>query len=117
MADPAILLLHGFSSSSEASWKRNGWLDILADTDRHVIAPDLMGHGDAEKPHEPAAYAVMEDRVLATLTDVGDIDVVGFSMGARMALCIESAHPGTFGRMVVGGVGAKRAGPWKTYRS
>ena len=106
MADPAIVLLHGFSSSSEASWKRNGWLDILADTDRRVIAPDLMGHGDAEKPHDPAAYAGMEEQVFALLADVGEVDVVGFSMGARMALCIEAAHPGTFGRMVVGGVGA-----------
>ncbi len=106
MADPAILLLHGFSSSAEASWKRNGWLDLLADTDRRVIAPDLMGHGDADKPHDPAAYGGMEEGVHASLADVGAVDVVGFSMGARMALCIEAAHPGTFGRMVVGGVGA-----------
>jgi pimeloyl-ACP methyl ester carboxylesterase len=106
MADPAILLLHGFSSSSEASWARNGWLDILGDTDRTVIAPDLMGHGDAEKPHDPAAYADMEGRVHGLVGDVGAVDVIGFSMGARMALCIEVAHPGTFGRIVAGGVGA-----------
>ena len=106
MADPAILLLHGFSSSSEASWARNGWLDILADTDRTVIAPDLMGHGDAEKPHDPAAYADMEGRIHDLVGDVGAVDVIGFSMGARMALCIEVAYPGTFGRIVAGGVGA-----------
>jgi pimeloyl-ACP methyl ester carboxylesterase len=106
MADPGILLLHGFSSSSEASWSRNGWLDILADTDRTVIAPDLMGHGDAEKPHDPAAYADMEERIHDLISDVGAVDVIGFSMGARMALCIEAMHPGTFGRIVAGGVGA-----------
>jgi pimeloyl-ACP methyl ester carboxylesterase len=108
MAGPAILLLHGFSSSAEASWARNGWLDILADTDRRVIAPDLMGHGEAEKPHDPAAYAVMEQRVHDLVADAGDVDVdvVGFSMGARMALCIEAMFPGTFGRIVAGGLGA-----------
>jgi pimeloyl-ACP methyl ester carboxylesterase len=110
MADPAILLLHGFSSSSEASWARNGWLDILADTSRRVIAPDLMGHGDAEKPHDPAAYTAMEARVHDLVADVGDVDVVGFSMGARMALCVESIYPGTFGRIVAGGVGANLFG-------
>jgi pimeloyl-ACP methyl ester carboxylesterase len=106
MADPAILLLHGFSSSSEASWARNGWLDILGDTGRRVIAPDLMGHGEAEKPHDPAAYAVMEEQMHDLATGAGEVDVVGFSMGARMALCIEAMWPGTFGRIVAGGVGA-----------
>jgi pimeloyl-ACP methyl ester carboxylesterase len=106
MAEPALLLLHGFSSSSEASWGRNGWLDILADTSRRVIAPDLMGHGDAEKPHDPAAYARMEEQVHGLVAGAGDVDVVGFSMGARMALCIEAMYPGTFGRIVAGGVGA-----------
>jgi pimeloyl-ACP methyl ester carboxylesterase len=108
MADPAILLLHGFSSSTEASWARNGWLDILADTGRRVIAPDLLGHGEADKPHDPAAYAAMEVHDL--VADVGDVDVVGFSMGARMALCVESMFTGTFGRIVAGGVGANLFG-------
>ena len=96
--DPAILLLHGFSSSAEASWQRNGWLDILADTGRTVIAPDLLGHGNADKPHDPAAYEAMEEQVHALVAGAGPVDVVGFSMGARMALCIECQHPGTFGR-------------------
>ncbi|HVM67375.1 MAG TPA: alpha/beta hydrolase [Acidimicrobiales bacterium] len=110
MADPAILLLHGFSSSSEASWARNGWLDILADTGRRVIAPDLLGHGEAAKPHDPAAYAAMEPDVHDLVADVGDVDVVGFSMGARLALCVEAMFPGTFGRIVAGGVGANLFG-------
>ena len=117
MADPAILLVHGFSSSAEASWARNGWLDVLADTDRTVIAPDLLGHGAAPKPHDPGEYAVMEELVRAEIADCGPVDVVGFSMGARIALVIETQHPGTFGRIVVGGVGANlfaRADPEAT---
>ena len=105
MAEPAILLVHGFSSSAEASWARNGWLDVLADTGRTVIAPDLLGHGASEKPHDPAAYAAMEDDVRAALV-AGPVDAVGFSMGARLVLTLEALQPGTFGRIVVGGIGA-----------
>ncbi len=101
-----ILLAHGFSSSAEASWQRNGWLDILADTGQKIIAPDLLGHGNAPKPHDPAAYASMEDDVRALLVEEdAPFDAVGFSMGARLVLVLESQQPGTFRRIVVGGVG------------
>lgn len=105
MAEPAILLVHGFSSSAEASWARNGWLDVLADTGRTVIAPDLLGHGASAKPHDPGAYSAMEDDVRAALVE-GPVDAVGFSMGARLVLTLEARQPGTFGRIVVGGIGA-----------
>ena len=101
-----ILLAHGFSSSAEASWARNGWLDILADTGQHVLAPDLLGHGHAAKPHEPEAYEAMESEVRALLPDGDPVDAVGFSMGARIVLVLEAQQPGTFRRIVVGGVGA-----------
>ena len=106
MADPAILLVHGFSSSSEASWARNGWLDILADSGRQVISPDLLGHGTADKPHHPDSYASMEGDLRQEIVGAGPVDAVGFSMGARLVLVLEAQHPGTFGRIVVGGVGA-----------
>lgn len=106
MSGPAVLLLHGFSSSAESSWARNGWLDLLADTDRVVIAPDLLGHGQADKPHDPAAYDTMEAAVLGLVDGVGPVDAIGFSMGARIVLAIEAHHPGTFGRIVAGGIGA-----------
>jgi pimeloyl-ACP methyl ester carboxylesterase len=102
----AILLAHGFSSSAESSWARNGWLDVLADTGRQLIAPDLLGHGQAPKPHDPEAYDAMEDLVRAEIASVGPVDAVGFSMGARLVLVLEASLPGTFGRIVVGGIGA-----------
>jgi pimeloyl-ACP methyl ester carboxylesterase len=107
----AIFLIHGFSSSSKASWERNGWLDLLADAGREVVAPDLLGHGEAPKPHDPGSYGAVEELAYSELKGssavgaVDVVDVVGFSMGARIALLIEVAHPGTFGRIVVGGLG------------
>jgi pimeloyl-ACP methyl ester carboxylesterase len=70
-----------------------------------VIAPDLLGHGQAAKPHDPSAYDAMEEEVRAAIASVGPVDAVGFSMGARLLLVLESQRPGTFGRIVVGGVG------------
>lgn len=110
MDAPAVLLVHGFASSVESSWQRNGWLDLLGDSGRQVVAPDLLGHGTADKPHDPAAYDALEPYVLAALRaelpeGAGEVDAVGFSMGARVALLIEAAHPGTFRRIVAGGLG------------
>lgn len=100
-----IFLAHGFASSSKVSWEYNGWLDLLAEAGREVIAPDLLGHGDAAKPHDPAAYAAVEELAFAEIRGTDEVDAVGFSFGARVALLIEANHPGTFGRLVIGGLG------------
>jgi len=101
----AIFLAHGFGSSSKASWERTGWLGLLADAGREVIAPDLLGHGEAAKPHDPEAYRATEELAFSRLQGIAPVDAVGFSMGARVTLLIEADHPGTFGRIVVGGLG------------
>ena len=70
MADPdapPVLLLHGFAASFDRTWRDNGWVDLLADLGREVVAVDLLGHGDNDKPHDPAAYAGMEAGVAAAL--------------------------------------------------
>ena len=60
-----VLLLHGFATSSARTWGDNGWLDLLRDVGRQPLAVDLLGHGTADKPHDPDAYAAMEALVLA----------------------------------------------------
>jgi pimeloyl-ACP methyl ester carboxylesterase len=102
--DP-VVLVHGFATSSARTWGDNGWLDLLADAGREVVAVDLLGHGDADKPHDPAAYAALEDHVLDRLP-VGRVDGIGFSLGARVLLTLASDHPDRFGRLVLTGVGA-----------
>src|SRR5690606_23080988 len=105
MRDEPVLLLHGFATSAARTWGDNGWIDLLRDAGREVIAPDLLGHGDAPKPHEPAAYAALEERIAATLPD-GPVDAIGFSLGARVLLTLAADDPGRFSRLVVAGVGA-----------
>src|SRR5690348_4182850 len=55
-----ILLVHGLGSSFEHGWRAPGWADLIADANRTVIPVDLLGHGTAEAPHDPAAYAHLE---------------------------------------------------------
>lgn len=105
MSGPPVVLLHGFATSAERTWREPGWIDLLTDAGRTVIAPDLPGHGDAPKHHDPAAYATVEEDVLTHLPSE-PVDAIGYSMGARILLTLASAHPDRFNRLVLGGVGA-----------
>jgi pimeloyl-ACP methyl ester carboxylesterase len=100
-----VVLVHGFATSARRTWGDNGWLDLLADAGREVIAPDLLGHGDAPKPHDPAAYDALEERLLGELPDQ-PVDAIGFSLGARVLLFLAGEHPERFRRLVLAGVGA-----------
>ena len=80
-----VLLLHGFTGSVESTWNPTGIIELLNDAGREVIAWDLPGHGSAEKHHEPELYANMEQDLVSRLP-AGQVDGVGFSMGARTLL-------------------------------
>src|SRR5947209_5221312 len=99
-----VVLLHGLATSSARTWGENGWLDLLADAGRETVPVDILGHGTAEKPHDPAAYADLEGYVADRLPD-GPVDAVGFSLGARLLLGLAIDHPGRFRRIVTLGVG------------
>ncbi len=77
---------------------------LLADAGRDVIGIDLLGHGTAPKPHEPAAYADLTERVLAALPPE-PVDAVGFSLGAITLLRTAIGAPDRFRRIVLAGIG------------
>jgi pimeloyl-ACP methyl ester carboxylesterase len=105
VSDPPVVLVHGFGTSAQRTWGDAGWLDLLADAGRTAHAPDLLGHGDAPKPHDPAAYGALATRLL---DGVGPepVDGIGFSLGSRLLLDLASTQPGRFHRIVVSGLGA-----------
>ena len=102
---PPVLLLHGFATSAARTWGDNGWIDILRDMGREVISPDLLGHGDSPKPHEPEAYEGFAQLIADELPD-GPVDAIGFSQGSRTLLLLAVGDPGRFRRLVLSGVGA-----------
>lgn len=65
---PALILLHG-GGQTRRSWFDLGYVDKLKDRFT-VIAMDLRGHGDSDKPTQPEAYAL--DRQLEDITAVAD---------------------------------------------
>ena len=101
---PPVVLVHGFGTSARRTWGSLGWIDLLREAGREVHAPDLLGHGAAPKPHEPAAYVDLEAWLAERLPE-GPVDAIGFSLGARLLLGVASEHPHRFRRLVVAGVG------------
>jgi 2-succinyl-6-hydroxy-2,4-cyclohexadiene-1-carboxylate synthase len=91
---PSVLALHGFTGSA-ATW--DGLAGALGDG-RRLVAPDLLGHAGSDAPPDPARYAVERQVdglvVLLDALDAAPADVVGYSMGARLALVLALRHPG-----------------------
>lgn len=96
-----VILIHGYVSTAEVNWVKFGHARAVGERGFRVIMPDLRGHGDSAKPHDPAAYppdALMRDG-LALLAHLGltDYDLGGYSLGARTTV-----------RMLVNGAAPKR---------
>jgi 2-succinyl-6-hydroxy-2,4-cyclohexadiene-1-carboxylate synthase len=87
-----ITLLHGFTQTARC-WGR---LDERLATDHEVVALDAPGHGDSG----PGADDLWRtaDRIVATATRS---TYLGYSMGARMALHVALAHPGSVDGLVL----------------
>ena len=105
MATPpsSLVLLHGFASSFDHTWRQNGWVDILGDFGCSAPDIDLPGHGNSERSADPGSYASVEEDVAALLPD--PTGAVGFSAGAEILLRIALAQPGRFERLALLGVG------------
>src|SRR4029077_1696337 len=106
--DP-IVLIHGFASTAAINWVHPGWVTTLTKARRRVIALDNRGHGASSKPYDPAAYhsATMAEDVRALLDHLGvaRADVMGYSMGARIAAFLALAHPDRVRSLIFGGLG------------
>ena len=101
-----VLVLHGFTGSSQS-------MRVLTQplcNSRRVIAPDLIGHGHTEAPLDIGPYTVDEMCIqltgLLAALELGSVDVVGYSMGGRLALSFAAAHQPLVRRMVVIGTTA-----------
>jgi pimeloyl-ACP methyl ester carboxylesterase len=103
-----LILLHGFGASLQTNWVATGWIDTLSPL-RQVIALDCRGHGESERPRDPAAYTAHEatEDVVRLLDHMGvaTMDIFGYSMGAGIALRAVLFHPERVTVVVLGGFG------------
>lgn len=106
--DP-VLLVHGFASNTTVNWINTGWVDALARAGCRVLAFDHRGHGRSEKLHGLGDYGgpiMAEDaRRLLDHRGVARADVMGYSMGARVAAFLTIRHPERVRALVFGGLG------------
>ncbi len=104
-----ILLIHGFASNHRVNWVEPRWVEALAKAGRRVVAFDNRGHGQSEKLHSPADYRpelMTQDaaNLLAHLR-IERADVMGYSMGARLASFLALSQPSLVRALILGGLG------------
>ena len=111
-----VLLLHGFSSSSKLNWEDSGWLTALLEAGRRVITVDLPGHGRSGAPEDMDSYSPSRIRadLLQIVFDAGarplrdgdpssGLDVIGYSLGSRLAWEFGATQHELVHRLVLGG--------------
>jgi pimeloyl-ACP methyl ester carboxylesterase len=106
---PPILLIHGFGSNHAVNWESTGWTFTLTEAGRRVIAMDVRGHGESaklyrEEDYRPSLMAGDAANLLAHL-GIAHADVMGYSMGGRIAAMLAIRHPSLVESLVIGGMG------------
>jgi pimeloyl-ACP methyl ester carboxylesterase len=102
-----VVLLHGLMGSG-ALMASDGPARAIAARGYRVVLPDLRGHGDSARPHDPACYPpdVLADDGLALIDhlQLGAYHLGGYSLGGKVVLRLlaRGARPA---RAVVGGQG------------
>lgn len=89
---PPVVLLHGWPSSSLL------WRNIIPDLshDFHVLAPDLPGHGQSDKPLDVDYNLAFLRRFILDFTDATGLDkitLVAHDLGGMAGLSFAARHP------------------------
>ena len=104
-----ILLIHGFASNHRVNWVGPRWVETLTKAGRRVVAFDNRGHGQSQKLPAPEDYhadLMTKDAVnLLAHLGVERADVMGYSMGARIASFLALEHPSFVRSLILGGLG------------
>ena len=102
---PALVLQHGITQCVE-DWFECGYVAALRARYR-VILVDARGHGQSDKPHDGASYA-LGSRVADVVAVIDDVGVErahfwGYSMGGFIGFGMAKYAPQRINRLVIGG--------------
>ncbi len=101
---PALILLHGFTGSAESM----AGVGEAFSRGYRVYALELVGHGESDAPEALEFYSMERcvGQVLAVLDAlrIQRAHFVGYSMGARVALCLAVAEPDRVASLILIGV-------------
>jgi pimeloyl-ACP methyl ester carboxylesterase len=107
---PVVVLIHGMAGSS---WT---WEPILDELAEHctVVAPDLMGHGDSDKPRGDYSLGAHASGIRDLMIALGHdrATIVGQSFGGGVAMQFAYQYPDRCERLVLvasGGLGQEVA--------
>lgn len=96
---PVIVMLHGVGDSSTT------WEPVHAKLAQRftVIAPDLLGHGESDKPHADYSLASFANglRDLLTVLEIDRVTLVGHSFGGGLAAQFAYQYPQFVERLVL----------------
>lgn len=110
-----VLLIHGFGSNGRINWFNTNWVKTLNDAGYRCIVVDNRGHGESQKFYSPDDYGpdIFAADAVALLDHLklDKVDVVGYSMGARITAWISAHWPERVNRAVFGGMGARMIRP------
>jgi len=105
-AGPAVLLIHGFPDSSHL-WRNQ--VPALVGAGFRVLAPDLRGLGESDRPATIEEYAIPRSvGDMIAILDALDLDrarVVGHDFGAAVAWLLAIGAPERVERLVALSVG------------
>lgn len=110
--DEPVVLIHGLRSSATVNWSLPGTSGLLAQK-HQVIALDVRGHGQSDKPTEEDAYGeeLVEDVVrLLDHLKIEKAHIVGYSMGGIIAGNFIAKHPNRALSGTLGGMGWLKSG-------
>lgn len=96
-----LVLLHGFTGDSST------WISFRHDWGKHskLIIPDLIGHGNTDLPVGIHRYqiesAARDLKGILDQLDVKQIDLLGYSMGGRLALTFAVLFPDRVRKLIL----------------
>jgi pimeloyl-ACP methyl ester carboxylesterase len=107
---PAIICIHGLTSNA---FHFQAFADELA-PDHRVIAYDLRGRGDSDKPEEGYSIPIHAEDLAELIDELGlqRPIIMGHSLGALIALYFAAHYPDRLSKLVLVDAGAPL--PWKT---